>query len=197
MELIVPPQTTPKRLGILAGSFNPPTRAHVALARAALSAVDNVLFVLPRLFPHKPYEGASLDERVSMLRTVTSCEPRLSAAVSVQGLFIEIAHEAREHFPSSSLFFICGRDAADRIVNWNYGEPGAIERMLEDFHLLVAPRQGVYTPPAHLSQAVHRLALEDYDECSSSHVREAIRAGSGWKHLVPEEIAGAVEQIYR
>ena len=45
----------PRRLGILPGTFNPPTRAHVALAEAALGEVDEALFVLPRSFPHKEY----------------------------------------------------------------------------------------------------------------------------------------------
>ena len=51
----------PRRLGILPGTFNPPTLAHIALARAALAQVDEVLFVLPREFPHKPYQGATFD----------------------------------------------------------------------------------------------------------------------------------------
>src|ERR1700704_422903 len=53
----------PARLGILPAAFNPPTRAHLALAQSALATVDEVLFVLPRAFPHKPYEDATFDQR--------------------------------------------------------------------------------------------------------------------------------------
>jgi Cytidylyltransferase-like len=35
----------PRRLGIFPGTFNPPTHAHLALARAAEGHVDEVLFV--------------------------------------------------------------------------------------------------------------------------------------------------------
>ena len=45
----------PNRLGILPGTFNPVTVAHLALAHAALRHVDEVVFVLPRVFPHKNY----------------------------------------------------------------------------------------------------------------------------------------------
>src|SRR5579863_363849 len=41
----------PHSLGVLPAAFNPPTRAHLALARAALGIVEEVLLVLPREFP--------------------------------------------------------------------------------------------------------------------------------------------------
>src|SRR5438105_1593079 len=78
----------PRRLGILPGTFNPPTRAHLALARAAEAQVDEVLFVLPREFPHKAYEGASFEERIEMLRLAVDGEPRFSIASTDAGLFI-------------------------------------------------------------------------------------------------------------
>src|SRR5438309_2273406 len=95
MEFIRRHETSPLRLGILPGSFNPVTVAHLALARAALSQVDEVVFVLPRLFPHKDYSGASFEERLELLCTATDGEPRWSVALSDGGLFVEIANECR------------------------------------------------------------------------------------------------------
>ena len=89
----------PRRLAILAGSFNPPTRAHLALAEAALTFADEVLFVLPKIFPHKEYVGASLDQRMRMLQTATAAHRNWSIGIADQGLFIEIANEAKPHFP--------------------------------------------------------------------------------------------------
>ena len=86
----------PRRLAVLPGTFNPPTRAHMALARAALASADEVLFVLPRAFPHKPYSGASFEDRVRMLAAAVADEPRFSIASSDGGLFIEIARQCRE-----------------------------------------------------------------------------------------------------
>src|SRR5437879_13843505 len=59
----------PPRLGILSGTFNPPTRAHLALAEAALAALElaEVLFVLPEVLPHKDQLEASLEAREEML----------------------------------------------------------------------------------------------------------------------------------
>jgi nicotinate (nicotinamide) nucleotide adenylyltransferase len=186
----------PHRLAILAGSFNPPTRAHLALAKAALTHADEVLFVLPKVFPHKEYVGASLDQRIGMLRTATAGNPNWAIGIADRGLFIEIAAEAKPHFPHSEFWFVCGRDAAERIVAWDYGHPSAFTGMLDVFGLLVARRQGAYTPPPELAERIKPLAFESYDEHSSTEVRERIKRGGEWRHLVPASIANEVEQIY-
>ncbi len=191
----------PRSLGILPAAFNPPTRAHLALARAALGTVDEVLFVLPRQFPHKPYEGATFDERVEMLLAATRnepCFPRFSIAASERGLFVDIAEECREAYGEAvRLMFICGRDAAERIVSWDYGEPDAFQRMIAQFELLVAPRDGHYEPPAEIRDRVCILEVDDdIGLVSASGVRERLRAGAPWEHFVPAEIVPLVRAIY-
>src|SRR5277367_104282 len=49
--------------------------------QSALSHVEETLFVLPKAFPHKLYEGASFEARVEMLRAATADSPNLSIAV--------------------------------------------------------------------------------------------------------------------
>jgi nicotinate (nicotinamide) nucleotide adenylyltransferase len=199
MEFLSRCREQPARLGILPGSFNPPTRAHLALAEAALGELDEVVLVLPRAFPHKNYDGASFTQRADMLRALRDGRPRLAAAVSVGGLFIEIAQECRAAYgPNVELAFVCGRDAAERMVGWDYGKPNAISRMLETFQLLVACREGAYEPPRHLRQQIRPLVLPaDVNAISASDVRRRIREGAAWQHLVPEVIVPMVREIYR
>jgi nicotinate-nucleotide adenylyltransferase len=197
MELIRSVAIEPKRLGIFAGSFNPPTRAHVALAKAALTRVDELLFVIPREFPHKDFHGAALEERVEMLQRIANAEPRFSIGIAERGLFIDIAREARMHFRNAELLFLCGRDAAERIAKWDYGEPAAFARMLEEFVLLVAGRRGEYIPPAEHSHRIEAIEIHGMDEISSTEVRERIRKTENWKALVPEAIVEIVEKVYR
>lgn len=187
----------PRALGVLPGSFHPPTRAHLALARAALERVNQVLFVLPREFPHKQYDQVGIADRVSLLREATAGEPRFHVALSEGGLFIDIARECRKAAPHAELLFLCGRDAAERIVNWNYGAAGAIAAMLEEFSLLVADREGRYQPPLELAHRIRALDVEDdLSGISSSEVRRRIAQGEPWEHLVPEEITESVRRIY-
>jgi nicotinate-nucleotide adenylyltransferase len=182
------------RIGVLAGAFNPVTRAHVALAQAASKIVDEILCVVPRVYPHKQFHGATLEQRLQMLSAV----PRLGKAhVSEGGLFIDMAREIRRIAPDSELYFVCGRDAAERVLGWEYGDAGAAERMLQEFQLLVAARRGVYSPPAYLSARVHTLTMAgEFDELSASEVRQRIAANDPWEHLVPPEIVDLVRTIY-
>ncbi len=198
MEFFRRAEGSPSKLGVLAGAFHPPTQAHLALARAALDNVDEVVFVLPRRFPHKRYEKVGLEDRLRLVLAATAGEPRFSVAVSEGGLFIEIARECKQAYgPGVDVWFLCGRDAAERIVNWDYGEPGAFARQLETYGLLVAPRGGPYEPPVEYRNRIHPLTVPGgYDEVSSTAVREAIRAGRPWEHLVPETIVPEVRRLY-
>jgi nicotinate (nicotinamide) nucleotide adenylyltransferase len=198
MEFFRRAVTRPARLGVLPGTFNPPTRAHLALAQAALLEVDEVLFVLPRVFPHKNYAGATFEQRIEMLRAALA-DPRCSIAAASRGLFIDIARECRQVYGElERLAFICGRDAAERIVNWDYGTPAAFTEMLETFELLVAARQGEYLPPRHMRRRIHRLRLpRDWSNVSATEIRKRIARGESWEHLVPEAIVGLAREIYR
>lgn len=183
-----------KRIGVLAGAFNPVTRAHVALVEAALKVVDEAVCVVPRTYPHKEFHGASLEHRVEMLRLASNL---YRVELTEGGLFIDIARELRRAQPESEIYFICGRDAAERIVTWEYGDPGALENMFEQFHLLVAARQGAYNPPEHLQRRIHSLSLpRNFDEVSSTEIRRRISAGEPWQDLVPEPIVDLVRGIY-
>jgi nicotinate-nucleotide adenylyltransferase len=201
MRLLRKAEVAATRLGILSGAFHPPTRAHLALAQASLDLfeTDEVLFVLPRKFPHKEYEAVGMEQRAAMLLECTRHEPRFSVAVSEGGLFLEIARECREVYPPATrLRFLCGRDTAERIVKWGYVDHPGIDEQLREFELLVARRQGEYVPPEHLRYAILPLAFEEaYDAVSSTEVRRRIRAGEPWEHLVPQPIIATVRALYR
>jgi nicotinate (nicotinamide) nucleotide adenylyltransferase len=187
------------RVGVFPGSFNPPTVAHLAMAQAALAEVDEVVFVLPRAFPHKEFRDTSLEQRLDMLRAATAAEPRFAVAVAEGGLFIEIARECRAAYgPAAGLSFLCGRDAAERIANWDYGRKGVWREMLLEFDLLVAPRAGEYRPSEHEREGVRTLEIgADCDAVSASEVRRRIASGENWADLVPEAIRDQVRELYR
>jgi len=184
------------KLAILAGAFNPPTRAHLAMAEGALAVVDEVLFALPRAFPHKEYSGLEFETRLELLRAALAINPRFSLAATQGGLFIDIAHEARSVYGAGmDPFFLCGRDTAERIVSWNYGSGDSIEKQLESFQLLVASRKGAYEPPPEIRGRVRLLDLpQSFDEVSSTELRRRMQAGEPWRHLAPESIVHLLER---
>lgn len=198
MEFIRRAAAAPSRLGILPGTFNPVTVAHLALAEAGRRHCGEVLFVLPRVFPHKPYSGATLQQRLDLLRTALGSDGGFSLAVAEGGLFAEIADECRHAYgPEVRLSFLCGRDAAERIAGWDYGSPGAFLDMLRRFDLLVARRNGEFTPASEIAAGMERLDLSpEIEIVSATEVRTRLARGQAWEHLVPEGVRAQVREIY-
>ncbi len=189
---------SPGRVAIFPGAWNPPTVAHLAIARAALAWADEVVWLLPRAFPHKSFDGASFEDRLLMLRRIAADHPGFSVAIADGGLYVEMADEARDFFgPNPAIALLCGRDAAERIAVWDYGRPGVFDRMLERYTLLVAGRDGEYLPAAHHTERVIPLPMgASFDEVSSTEVRDRISRGDNWRHLVPESIADSAASLY-
>ncbi|UCG13158.1 MAG: nicotinate-nicotinamide nucleotide adenylyltransferase [Deltaproteobacteria bacterium] len=192
------------RLGVLGGSYNPPTRAHLVLARAAVAEFNlhEVVFVLSELPPHKSLIGASIDERLKMMRLGTIALPFISVGLCTHGLFLDICVALRQVYPHHpELFFITGRDAAERILTWHYEDPEeALASMFAAFQLLVFDRQGELRLPniplfKKYASRIHSLTVsENLDHVSSSKVRERIRVGLSIRDLVPREVAAFIEQ---
>jgi nicotinic acid mononucleotide adenylyltransferase len=164
---------------------------------AAGSQVDEVLCVVPSVLPHKEFFGATLEQRLEMLGAIDGMAAA-SIATTEKGLFIDIGRECRENYGAATrIFFVCGRDAAERILRWDYGRPGVVEEMLREFELLVAARRGQFSAPAEYRHRVHPLILSTgLDEVSSTEVRERIARDEPWEHLVPQEIVEHVKEIY-
>ena len=199
MEFFQRAAGAPARLGILPGAFNPVTTAHLALAEAGLAWVDEVVFVLPRGLPHKEFTGATLAQRIEMLRRALAGKPAFSLASSEGGLFVDIADECRREYGAGvRLAFLCGRDAAERIAAWDYGRPGAFAAMLRGFDLLVASRGGAYEPPPEFRDAIHRLEFSgEYDDISATGVRRSVQRGEPGELMIPEAARELALRIYR
>ena len=188
---------TPHRVAVFPGSFNPPTVAHLALAEKTAQLVDEVIFVLPEVFPHKDFSGVGFDDRLGLLLKVAH-HSHFTVASTQGGLFIDMARELRPHYADANLHFLCGRDAAERIVNWDYGEPRMLERMFAEFSLLVAARNGHYEPPAIYAGSIAQLPLEhDFGDFSATEVRNLAAHNGDLSDLIPAEIVSDVARLYR
>jgi nicotinate-nucleotide adenylyltransferase len=198
-----------RRLGVLGGAYNPITHAHLVLARTAVeqARLDEVLFVLSKIPPHKRIEGATIDQRLEMMRLAVAEVPFATVGLCTHGLFLHIAAALKDAYPERpEVFFIVGRDAAERILTWPYPDPAvALEKMFTAFQLLVFRRRGEFTLPAlHLLQRyadrIHLLRLsEDLDHVSSTAVRDLAAAGRPLQGLVPEAVAAHIRRhgLYR
>ena len=194
---------TAGRAGLLPGVFNPPTQAHVAMAQEgrAQHDLDQVVFVLPEAFPHKDYRGATFEDRLAMLRSGVGRHKGYAVASSDKGLFIDIARQAKNAYgPGVEICLICGRDAAERIVGWDYGKGPAFAEQLEEFQLLVASRRGAYSVPAVHANRIHMIDLPvSFDAVSSTRIRESVTEGGAFEEWVDRRVAEVIQRrgLYR
>jgi nicotinate-nucleotide adenylyltransferase len=187
-----------RRLGILSAAFNPITRAHLALAHSASQQfrLHEVLFVLPLTQPHKLIHDAPLDARLYMMALAVEGNPACSIATCTHGLFIDIARAVETAYPPQTrLWFITGRDAAERILNWPYADPEtALGELFARAELLVADREGAFVMPdtpvirAHADRIHHLPLLAEYSHVSATEIRHRLAAGEDVSGLVPPSV---------
>lgn len=193
-------------VGVLAGSFDPLTAAHAALARAALDAggLDALYFALSRRTVDK--EGVARPtqaDRALVLCLYARRHPRHGVLLFNRGLYAEQAVAARAAFPAArEVAFVVGFDKAEQIFDPRYYDDrdAALRDLFARVTVLVAPRggQGAADLAALLARPENRLyrasarALPfdpDYAADSATAVRELARAGRDVAALVPPETA--------
>lgn len=153
------------QVGVLSGSFDPLTRAHTALAAAALrhGALDSLLFLLSVHTVDKEDRAvAALPDRALVLLRHTARRPRCGVAVCNRGLYVEQAEalaarlapgqppeprgaivapgQASEEAPA--LWFVVGYDKIVQIFDPRYyaDREAALRALFARAGLLVAPR---------------------------------------------------------
>ncbi len=198
MRFLRRPRRASRSIAVFCGAFHPPTVAHVALANAARSVVDEVVWVMPERFPHKGYEGVALPARLRMVLESTGD----AVAVSRESLFFSIAGEVEETLPGRSVQLLIGEDGARRIVEWDYGLDAIghaeyLESNLKKYRILSARRQEAWALPEELAAYFGWLEVEAAMEViSSTEVRQRIACGGDWEILVPEGIRSQVRRLY-
>lgn len=178
-----------RSLAVFPGAWNPPTLAHHAMALGALDHVEEVILTLPLAMPHKLLPDSEVRKRLAWLHALAASDPRLSVAVTRQGLLSGIARDARDTTGASRVAVLCGRDAAERALSWDYGGgPGFVQQM-EEFDLLVAPRNGPFDAPESLRSRVTHIELDEaLQRLSSTEARIRIECGLGVETIVPPAI---------
>lgn len=78
------------RIAIYPGSFDPPTRGHEDLIRRAMALTDRLIVAVAINRAKEPL--FSVEERLSLLRTIVGDDPRIELA-SFAGLLADFAHD--------------------------------------------------------------------------------------------------------
>lgn len=193
----------PRYVAIVAGSFNPLTLAHTALAGAALATgADEVYLALSRHIIDKGVVARpTIADRALVLALVARANDRIGCALFNRGLYADQAVAARALFPHATrLAFVVGFDKAVQIFDPSYYDDrtAALERLFAVAELVVAPRGDA--GPDQLRALVNReenqrfasrVRLLPFDPAyahdSATRVRALAQARLPVDALVPDE----------
>ncbi len=190
------------RLGLLAGSFNPPTVAHTMLAEAGLTGgkLDRVYSVLSiHTVDKEVVSGTALEDRLLLLDLLAEANARLGTLLINRGLYVDQARIARAAFPDlGALVFLVGFDKIVQIFDPRYYDDrdAALEQLFALATFLVAPRgsDDATALAALLEKAENRRfagAVEPLDlppglrDVASSAVRSGIGNGQAPDQTIP------------
>jgi nicotinate-nucleotide adenylyltransferase len=191
------------RLGILGGTFNPPHLGHLVCAQEAYTQLEleRVLFIPARIPPHKPVEEEpGAEHRLELCRLAVRDDPRFDVSeleMNREGpsYTVDTLNELHSNTPDNDLFLIVGGDVAAGLPEWHESE-----RVLSLAKLAVVKRRG--TPREAVEEALERVNAGARTEffrmprigVSSSLVRRRVRAGEPIRYIVPDAVAGYIQE---
>jgi nicotinic acid mononucleotide adenylyltransferase len=197
-------------IALLAGSFDPPTVAHVALAAAwrAETRGDVVLVYADHTLPKEPgAEEPLLDDaaRLEALRRLADVHAGFHVARTSHGLIVDQAEAARGRWPGAPITVLMGSDKARQLFEpgWYADRDEALDRLFAAADVRYAERAGdegrvasIVAEPANARFRGHLAAMSVPGEIAavaSSEVRRRIRAGVPVAELVPPEVIPLLE----
>lgn len=208
---MTPPESSPRRLGLLGGTFDPPHYGHLVAAQEAAWQLhlDGVLFLPARQNPLKRSQpSSSADDRCRMV----------SLAIGDNALFalstmdidrpgpsytVELLRQLRQELgPEPELFFLIGADVLRDLPAWH--QPGELLELVTALGVLSRPGW----PPPDGSPVEQRLGAPSGRivglrmpgvAISSSDLRRRVRVGQPIRYLTPPAVEAYVAEqaLYR
>ena len=195
--------TTPRRIGLLGGSFDPIHNAHLQLAENACTELelDSVWFIPAGQPWQRDPLAASPQQRWDMVSLAIAGRPGLRACdieIKRQGpsYTIDTVRALRTAHHGAAFTFILGADQLRNLPTWN-----GWEDIVAQVDLAAARRPGYddKAPPelldalaAHGHQ-LHRLAMPEID-LSATRIRRSIAQGESLAGLAPAAVAHYIDQ---
>jgi nicotinate-nucleotide adenylyltransferase len=194
-----------ERLGLFGGTFDPPHRAHIAVARAAADAfaLDRVFFVPVGRQPLKlAGGGASFQDRLAMVRLACKADPRFEPSEidaprsdGSPNYTSDTLAALREQHPAAKLFAVAGADSFLTLRQWH--EP---DRLLSLAEWIVVSRPG--SPLRHLAalnlppeqRARVHLVETVHEDVSATELRRRLADGHRCTHWLPEAVAAYIAE---
>ncbi len=170
------------RIGILGGTFDPVHNAHLAVASAALRALNlgQVLWLPTGTPPYRPAPVATAEHRVAMLRLAVAGEPRYAIderelRPEASGFTFDSIAELKSENPGRALVLIIGADQYEKRSSWHRWPE--LEKLCE---------VAVFARPGSTTKA--KIIPMTPTSVSASDIRARIARGEDVSGMVPAEV---------
>jgi len=213
-RIVYPGKTiSPRRVGILCGSFNPLTLAHTELAERAQRTfpLDTVIFTLAKVTVDKEQiTGLSLEDRLLLLALYAQRQGQVAVALVNRGLYFEQAQAFRALFgEQTELSFLIGMDKLLQIFDPRYYQDrdAALHELFALASLIVANRGDMdETSFSHLLDRPENHPFHSHvqfftlpsvvTDLSATAIRRALAAGQNIGTQVPPETTAFVAETH-
>lgn len=172
-----------EKIGFFGGCFNPPTIAHLNLAKIAIkqAKLDKVIFV-PMSNLYKKEGLISEEHRYNMLKILIKNEPNLEVSDMEFGLNKRLyaidAFKMIEEKYNCEKFFIMGSDNFSKMSEWKS------EEELKNFNYIVLDR----LHKININKNVQVINGKKYSNISSTEVREKILKNENVEDYITKDV---------
>lgn len=187
--------SSPQKIGLFFGSFNPIHIGHLIIANIMAENTDlnKVWFVVSPQNPFKPSHGLLHEfDRYDMVKAAIGDHYKLEVSdvefnLSKPSYTVHTLAHLTEKHPDKEFKVIIGEDNLENFVKWkNY------EQILEQYGLYVYPRPNVTNSEVKRHPHVKMVEAPLLD-ISATYIRNCIKNNKSIRYLVPE----AVEHMIR
>lgn len=190
------------RVGLFGGAFDPPHRAHVALAQAAVEQLQlDVLHVVPTGHAwHKQRPLTEAKHRMAMCHLAFSDVRR--ALVDDREIMrsgptytIDTLKELRHLYPQAQLYLIMGEDQAKALPNWHHAEELGSAAIICVASRAESTAAHAFGPSeSALQGAVFQPVQMPPSPLSATEIRDKSARGQSVAPLVIESVARYIDQ---
>jgi nicotinate-nucleotide adenylyltransferase len=193
------------RIALFGGSFDPPHRGHIAIARAAADAfaLEQVLFAPAARQPLKSGSEASFNDRLAMTALACAEDPRFKPSAidapyprDAPNYTVITLFTLLDSLPQTDVLYnIVGADSFATLTHWR--EP---QRLLELAEWIVVSRPGhALADPAGLTLTPHQrtrihLLGSVHEDVSATDLRERLAHGDPCTDLLPTAVSHYIHQ---
>ncbi len=195
-----------RRIGVFGGTFNPPHLGHVIVAQECLwqRHLDEVLLMVSARPPHRTAPPVDPELRLRMVEAAVVGFPGLRVSrieIDRDGpsYAVDTLEGIRDHEPDTEISLIIGADQLLAFGTWR--DP---ERITAVARLAVVARgaadlDALADAGEHIAPGRVDLVAMPAVDISSTMIRDRVRSGDPYSHLVPRPVADiiAAERLYR